>query len=246
MFEEFLPKKKIGYLSPLAIIDYFPYQFYQLVPKGAIIVTLSVGLKEFTAKDVERVFAPLEEHVRMLTEHGVDIIVQGGVPLPILGGVDFHDRLLARIEKVGGVPASSTITNVLTAAKALGIRNVALANKWSPEMNKSLGLFFAKEGIKIAGSHTKSMAPSEFLKQKTDESLTLAYNLGRGALLNYPEADGLYIGGGAWLTYPIIDALEKEFKKPVVSNVVATIWHVCRLLGIWKPVQGYGRLLQIP
>ena len=246
MFDEFLPKKKIGYLAPLPIIDYFPYQFYELAPKRLIVVTLSVGLREFSAKDVERVFAPLEEHVRLLSDHGVDIIVQGGVPLPILGGIEFHDRLLARMEKASGVPASSTITNVLTAAKALGIRKVVLANKWSTEMNRSLGLFFEKEGIKVAGSHTRSMAPGEFLKQKTDESLALAYDLGRGALLNYPDADGLYIGGGAWLTYPIIESLEKEFGKPVVSNVIATTWHVCRLLGCWRPLQGYGRLLQLP
>jgi hypothetical protein len=34
MFEEFLPKKKIGVLSPLAVIDNSAYEFYQLVPRG--------------------------------------------------------------------------------------------------------------------------------------------------------------------------------------------------------------------
>jgi len=246
MFEEFLPKKKIGYLSPLPVIDYFTYQFHQFVPNGVVIVSLPVGLREFTSKDVERVFAPLEEQLRQLTERGVDIIVQGGVPLPLLGGMEFHDLLLARIEKMTGVPATSNIMNVLAATKSLGIRNVALANKWSPEMNKTLGHFFEREGIKVAGSHFRSMAPSEFVKQKSEESLALAYELGRKALLDHPDADGLYIGGGAWITYPIIEPLEREFGKPVVTNIIACTWHVCRLLGCWKPVQGFGRLLQLP
>jgi hypothetical protein len=40
MFEEFLPKKKIGVLSPLAVIDNSAYEFYQLVPRGIMMVTV--------------------------------------------------------------------------------------------------------------------------------------------------------------------------------------------------------------
>ena len=61
---------------------------------------------------------------------------------------------------------------------------------------------------------------------------------------NYPEADGLYIGDGAWVTFPIVKVLEKEFGRPVITNEIATVWHVCHLLDYWKPVSGYGRLLQ--
>ena len=246
MFEAFLPKKKIGYLSPLPIVDYFAYEFYQLVPKGVVVVALPIGLQEFSSKDVERVFAPLEKQIGLLVERGVDIVVQGGVPLPILKGLDFHDRLIARIQKMAGVPGSSTMLNVLASCTSLGIRNVALANKWSPEMNKTLGLFFEREGIHVAGTESRPMAPSEFVKQKTEENLALAYELGRRALLSFPEADGLYIGGGAWLTYPVVEPLEKEFGKPVVTNTGATVYHLCHLLDCWRPIEGYGRLLQHP
>ncbi len=41
----------------------------------------------------------------------------------------------------------------------------------------------------------------------------------------------------------VIDRLEGEFGKPVITNQVATVWHVLNLLGCWKPIQGFGRLL---
>ena len=113
-------------------------------------------------------------------------------------------------------------------------------------MNKTLGLFFEREGIHVAGTESRPMAPSEFVKQKTEENLALAYELGRRALLSFPEADGLYIGGGAWLTYPVVEPLEKEFGKPVVTNTGATVYHLCHLLDCWRPIEGYGRLLQHP
>jgi len=45
MFEAFLPKKKIGVLSPLAVIDNSAYEFYQLVPRGIMMVTVPLGLQ---------------------------------------------------------------------------------------------------------------------------------------------------------------------------------------------------------
>ena len=160
---------------------------------------LPIGLREFTPKDVERVFAPLNEHLAMLAERGVDIIVQSGVPLPLLMGVDFHDNLLARIEKTTGLPATSDTLSIVASAKALGLQNIVVANKWNSKMNKVLEMFFEREGIRIAGVSSHSMVPSEFTKLKSEDSLNLAYELGRAALINHPDADGLYIGGGAWL-----------------------------------------------
>ncbi|MFC1816565.1 hypothetical protein ACFL0M_11670 [Thermodesulfobacteriota bacterium] len=137
--------------------------------------------------------------------------------------MDYHDALLARIEKATGLPATSTIRNNVTAAKSLGIRNIVLANKWGPDINKVLGMFFEREGIQIAGINCRSMVPSQFLKLKDGEHLALAYELGREALANNPDADGLYLGGSAWLTYPLVKPLEKEFGKPVIVNEMTEV-----------------------
>ena len=70
MFEEYVPKRKIGVLSPLPIIDNAAYEFYRLVPDGVMMVAISVGLQEFSRTDVERVFEPIDQLVAMLTERG--------------------------------------------------------------------------------------------------------------------------------------------------------------------------------
>ena len=88
MFEEFLPKVKIGALKPLAIVDNAAYEFYRIAPPDVMLVMIPIGLEKFSKEDVERVFAPLDSYVDQLMERGVDIIMQSGVPLPILIGVD--------------------------------------------------------------------------------------------------------------------------------------------------------------
>src|SRR5205823_4045414 len=203
MFEEFQPRLKIGALKPLAVIDNAAYEFYRIAPPGIMLVMIPVGLDEFSKEDVERVFAPVDKLVDQLMERGVDIIMQSGVPLPLLIGVDGHDRLLERIAKRSGKPATSSVLGVVAAAKHLGIKRIALANKWSEPMNRTLAEFFARGGTSIAGVASEVLSPAEFQKISTADNMALAFELGRSALTRYPDADGLYIGGGAWLSEPV-------------------------------------------
>ena len=133
--------------------------------------------------------------------------------------------------------------DVVSATKQLGLQNIAVANKWTDAMNRTLAQFFANENISVVGANTQPLNPSEFVKMNSDASLHLAYELGRGAFEKFPDAEGVYIGGGAWLTLPVISRLEAEFGKPVLTNQVATVWHVLHLLDCWAPIQGFGRLL---
>jgi len=243
MFEEFLPKLKIGALKPLSIVDNAAYEFYRIAPPGVMLVMIPVGLEKFSKDDVERVFAPLDTYVDQLMERGVHIIMQSGVPLPLLIGVEGHDRLLDRIAKRSGLPVTSSVLGVVASAKQLGLRRIALANKWSEAMNRTLGEFFAREGIEVAGIASEVLSPAEFQKISTADNMELAYQLGRAALTRFPDADGLYIGGGAWLSEPVCQALEREFGKPAISNQSAMIRDVLYRLGHWRPIPGQGRVL---
>lgn len=242
---DYIPIRKIGQLSPLAIVDNSAYEFYRLAPPRVMMVSISVGLGEFTAEDVERAFEPLDALTLQLVERQVDIIIQGGVPLPILIGQEALRRILDRIEEVGGVPATSTVLSVVEAARGIGLKKIAVANKWTDQMNHCLGEFFNTGGVQVIGTSARSMAPSEFQKMSSDEGVNLAYQLGRAALEAHPESDGLYIGGGAWLTLPATLRLEEEFGKPVITNQNSTLWDVCRKLNCWQPRSDAGRLMAL-
>ncbi len=239
---DFMPRRKLGILYPLAVIDNSPFEFYRMV-KDVMLVGAGVGLQEFSAADVKRVFAHAEELTGAMMGREIDLIMQSGVPLPILIGLDAHDELVGRLAKQTGKPATSSVLGVVQAAKHLGIRNIALANKWRPEMNKVLGQFFGREGISVAGAATDVMGPERFQKMGIKESFDLGWELGRQALEKYPEADGLYIGGGAWMINSLVEPLEREFGKPVICNQNAMIWNTLNMVDFWKPIPGYGRLL---
>ena len=199
MFEDAVPKIKLGGLLPLPIIDNAAYEFYRLAPPGVMSVMIPVGLSEFSAKDVERVFAPLDNYLDQLVERGVHLVAQHGVPLPILIGVEAHDRMVAHMAKHTGLPASSTVLAVARGTRDLGVRKLVVVNKWNDSMNASLAEFFAREGVMVTGKTVEELSPAEFVKLSTRDNMKLAYELGCKAFDDHPDCDAIYIGGGAWL-----------------------------------------------
>lgn len=246
MFESYVPKIKIGCLVPGHVIDNHAYEFYRLAPPQVMEVMIGVGLKEFSSQDVERVFTPLEHMLDQLMDRGVDMVMQNGVPLPLLIGMEAHDRMIAHMAKYTGLPATSTVLSVVQGAADLGIKKLAVCNKWTHEMNVSLGRFFARAGVEIVEAATKSMHPTDFHRIDSAAHMQLAYDLGVKALTEHTDCDAAYIGGGSWISEPVAVELEKKFGKPVLCNQAAVIRHTLKMLGAWKPMPGNSRLLALP
>ena len=243
MFEEFLPKRKLGILTPLAVTENGPYEFYRIAPPGVLMVMVPLGIEKFSREDVDRVMAPLDKMVDALIKRHVDIIISSGVPLSVLMGIEAHDAFLARIEKRSGKPASSTLTAAIAAARHLGIGKIAMVNKWDAEMNDALAGFFARDGIETVGTATEVLPLDRFQGLPSADSMDLAYALGRQAFERYPEAEGIFISGGTWLAQPVCERLEREFNKPCLGNQACALWDALHKVDYWAPIEGHGMLL---
>ncbi len=59
-----------------------------------------------------------------------------------------------------------------------------------------------------------------------------------------PDADGVLIAGTGFRCVAIIEALEHDLARPVVTANQASLWHCLRRAGIGAEIAGYGRLLR--
>ncbi len=244
MFEEFLPNRKLGALTPLAVAENGPYEFYRLAPPGVVMVMVPLGIEEFSVDDVARVFAPLDDMVDALKQRQVDAIYSTGVPLSILMAPEGHDTFLARIEARSGRPAGSTLTAAIAAAQHLGVAKIALVNKWDAAMNEAQAAFFARDGIEVVGTATEVLPLDRFQGLPSADSMELAYALGRRALESFQGADGIFISGGTWLAQPVCERLEREFGKPCLGNQACVLWEALHKMDYWTPIPGHGLLLE--
>jgi len=57
-------------------------------------------------------------------------------------------------------------------------------------------------------------------------------------------ADGVLLGGTGFRCVGILEALEQDIKRPVISANQASLWHCLRRSGVHERIAGYGNLLR--
>jgi len=69
-----------------------------------------------------------------------------------------------------------------------------------------------------------------------------SYKLAMEACKEVEDFDGIYLPCAQMPTVEIIDKLEKELRKPVVTSVQAMIWGALKMIGISETIIGYGQI----
>src|SRR5499426_119491 len=193
-----MPRYAIGTLSPVGGIDTMPYGMYRLLGPDFIVISVSLALQSFRPEDLERAVAAIEPQADHLVSRGADLILQSGTPLALSLGPKELERLLSRLRERSGVPVLSSALNAVEAAQALGVRRLAVANKWNETINRQLADFFRAWDIEVVERAAESQEPAHFQRADLGSGAELAYQLGRQALERTDKAEALFIGGGAW------------------------------------------------
>src|SRR5437879_3578600 len=69
-----------------------------------------------------------------------------------------------------------------------------------------------------------------------------AYELARQA--DAKDADAVLLSGTGLPTIGVLDRLERDLGKPVISSIQACLWQALRVAGRRPVIEGFGRLLR--
>ena len=64
-------------------------------------------------------------------------------------------------------------------------------------------------------------------------------------LREHPDVDGVYMPCNKWRTVSVIERIEKESGKPVVTNTQAWTREALHRMGMRDSIAGFGRLLRL-
>ena len=59
-----------------------------------------------------------------------------------------------------------------------------------------------------------------------------------------PDAEGIFLSCTGLDTLDMIEALEQDIGKPVITSNQASFWMAFRMAGVGESIPGYGRLLR--
>jgi maleate cis-trans isomerase len=173
---------------------------------------------------------------RVLAEVKPDFVTLSHTAVSYMNGFAGEPALLERLSGLCGARAVTAAWAVREALRHLGVRRLAIGTPYSDAIGEAGHAYWQAAGFQIVAR--RQLAGVVNIYVETEER---AHALGRQA--DAPEAEALLISGTGLPTVGIVERLERELGKPVVTSQCATLWYALNALGIKAAVQGYGRLL---
>jgi len=233
-------RARIGIVFP-SRGDSFIYEFYQIVPKGVVLVPSIIGLFNLTKEELSAAILEYRTAALDLAKVGVNAIALTGSPLFQLQGFGSDLEMIREVEKETGIPTLTSVTAEVEAMRYLKMNKLVIATPFRDEVNERNAAWYLKAGFEVLKIKGLGI-------EKNSEIARLPfyapYQLARETFLETPGAEGIYIACPRWGTVEIIEKLEQDLGIPVVTSSQATIWMALRKANVREPIQGYGRLMR--
>ena len=201
------------------------------LPRGEVSVA---ALDEMIASD------RLEEASRELADGGARVVSFACTTGSLIHGPGFDRELVERMERASGVRASTTSSALVAALDALGARTVAVATPYVDELNELERTFLEANGIEVTALHGLGIGSDPDIARVP---YARTRELALGAAREGREPDAVFISCTNLPTLALLDELEQELQRPVISSNAVTFWHALLLAGVEPSAQGAGSLL---
>jgi maleate cis-trans isomerase len=152
------------------------------------------------------------------------------------------NALLPVISSAAGAPALTTATAITSTLADLNITRIAMASPYTEETNRKEAAFLEGAGFKVVSAAGLSLNTSfEQIKKMSRVTADEVYQLALS--VNQDDAEALLICCTDFNTLDVIEPLERELGKPVVTSNTATYSLVMKRLPFPGKRTGYGRIL---
>ncbi len=237
-------RAKLGFLIP-AGTPTVEREMVEIAPPGVSVHFNRMAGRgaDGTLKGIEdRLTAQIEqlpETTALLAAVKPNVIVLAHTATSYRLGKDGERDMATRLTRDTGIPFVTTVQSVMAAFEALGITRIALGTPYDESLTMRGKTSLEAYGIEIVAFDWLRDVRSIF--DETDER---AYALGRS--VDRPQAQAVFLSGVGMPSLGVLQALEDDLGKPVISSASAIMWRALRLAGVASRIDGYGRLLQLP
>jgi arylmalonate decarboxylase len=238
-----LPWFRLGYVTPHPTVDTLAYEIYRIAPPGVMLVTTGLQIADYTPEAVGEQLPALHYALSLLRERRVDRIVLSGVPIAVALGRAAMRDLLDEASKRASVPVDTDLEAIIAGVAHLGIDRVAIATRWSDEVNDGLARYLAEADLEVVDTISSARSIHENAAMDDETGMRLAIELGRRAMQSSAAPDGVIMPGARWIAIHALEELETEFDRPLFLNHASALWHALDDRGYADPIVGWGRLL---
>ena len=215
-------------------------EFNRYRPEGVAVLTTRIPLKGISVEALTEMNSYVDEAASLLAGAEVDVIVFSCTAGSLLGGPGYDKEIIEGLQKRTGIKVTTTSTGVVEALTALNVRKVAVATPYSREVNQAEKLFLEGSGFQVASIIGPMLSDPKLVPQILSAEM---YKLSRKA--NTDDADAMFISCTGLHVMDLIEILERDLGKPVITSNQVTLWAALKKLGIHERIEGLGKLFTL-
>jgi len=230
---------RIGLITP-APGNSTEAEFNRYRPEGVAVLTTRIPLKAISAEGLMEMTSYVDAAAELLAGAEADVIVFSCTAGTLLKGPGYDKEIIAWLRNLTGVKVTTTSTGVLEALNALNVKKIAVATPYSAEVNQAEKAFLEGSGFPVTSIIGPLLSDPRQVPQIPPADM---YKLARKAYNE--EADALFISCTGLHVLDIIELLEKDIGKPVITSNQVTLWAALKLLEVHERIAGLGRLFTL-
>jgi maleate isomerase len=219
-------------------------EMIELAPEG-----VSLHFQRMVARGIGGSLVGQSERNQMMIDHlgdGIELLAMVNPDVIVIAhtatsyhlGREREAALLARLQEASGIHIVTAFGAVSQALRRLDVKRLALGAPYSPEVTLQGKAHLETHGLEVVNFANLSDVTNIYATTAED-----AYRLARS--IDCEEAQAVFLTGTGMPTLPVLQPLEQDLGKAVISSASAMMWHALRSAGVRQPIPGYGRLLTL-
>jgi maleate cis-trans isomerase len=161
----------------------------------------------------------LADGAARLARHQPDVVLWACTSGSFVFGWEGAEDQARKLSAAAGVPASSTSFAFVHAARALGVRRVAVAASYPDEVAQRFVEFLSRGGLDVLSMSSAGIVTAAEVGELPDEAV-----IELAVRNDNPDAEALLIPDTAMRTVGLVTRLEARLGKPVLTANQVTVW----------------------
>lgn len=150
------------------------------------------------------------------------------------------DEVRASLQSAhAGVPCSTPITAALAGFERLGIKRIAFLTPYIDAVNQPMRRYIEDRGVEVLSIHSFNLEDDVEMGRVPPTAIREA-----AVMVDRPDVDAIFISCTALRATEVIDTVERELNKPVLTSIQVLFWDALRLAKYDRPIEGFGHLLK--
>ncbi len=178
----------------------------------------------------------IEETARQYDRIGLSSIAYACTTFSFVRGVGGDKDIIQRIEKATGVSATTTSTAAVKALRSINAKRVAVVTPYLDEINDKLKTFLEASGFEVVAMKGMQLDSDDIALVPSKEVAKYVKSV------PLDGADAVFVSCTNFSTIDILDVLERDLNRPVLSANQVTMWEALKLAGVEPRKQGVGSL----